>query len=88
MHLEKRKGQAGTAELGAAESSSSVLTARHHVSAAHRLRADPFSWEKQHKRQHGFSLSNTGLFTQANKPSYRAERDRKVEASSPGLTAY
>lgn len=43
--------------------------------AVHLLRSDPCSWEKQHKRQHGFSLSSTGLFTQADKGSWRAERD-------------
>lgn len=58
-------------ELGAAGSSSSLLRAGNHLGAEHLQRADPFSWEEQHKRQHGFSLSNTGLFTQANKPSER-----------------
>lgn len=58
-----------------AENSSSVLAAENRLGARHLLRSDPCSWEKQHKRQHGFSLSNTGLFTQANKHSWRAERD-------------
>lgn len=58
-----------------AESSSSVLAAGNRSGAVHLLRADPCSWEKQHKRQHGFPLSNTGLFTQADKRSGRAERD-------------
>lgn len=60
-------------EPGAAGSSSSLLRAGNHLGAEHLRRADPFSWEKQHKRQRGFSLSNTGLFTQANKPSESAE---------------
>lgn len=33
--------------------------------------------EDQHKRQHGLSLSNTGLFTQAPRPSSRDQQDVK-----------
>lgn len=33
--------------------------------------------EDQYKRQHGLSLSNTGLFTQAPRPSSRDQQDMK-----------